>query len=145
MIISTHGNYRYKQRNHITEKSLILKITITNWLHTKDVPPNHRHYCSKSHSNRSPPSQGYESTRTGSRVTLGLPKPVNTQALTGFSTHTTIQSTPTLFFLACTTQEHGPPSLPHSPSGCPSPSRAPVLLDKNLHVGTLRTRNCDQV
>jgi hypothetical protein len=41
-------------------------------------------------------------------------------ALTGLSTLTTIQSTPTLFYPVCTTQENGPPSLPCSPSGCPS-------------------------
>jgi hypothetical protein len=36
---------------------------------------------------RSPPSQGYVSTRMGSIETLIFPKPVNTQALTGLSTH----------------------------------------------------------
>jgi hypothetical protein len=72
-----------------------------------------------------------------------LPKPVNTQALT-FSQHTTIQSTPSLFSPAYTTQENGPPSLPHSPSVCPPPSRAPVHLVKNIHVGTLRIHSCDK-
>jgi hypothetical protein len=71
-----------------------------------------------------------------------LPKLVITQALTCFSAHTTIQSTPTLFYLACTTQDNGPPSLPCSPSGYPPPSRAPVHLAKNIHVGTLRIHSC---
>jgi hypothetical protein len=65
-----------------------------------------------------------------------LPKPVNTQALTGFSSQITIQSTPTLFYPYYTTQENGPPSLSHSPSGCSPPSRVPVHLVKNLHAGT---------
>jgi hypothetical protein len=47
-----------------------------------------------------------------------LPKPVNNQALIGFSAHTTIQSTPALFYPTCTTQENGPPSLPCNPLGC---------------------------
>jgi hypothetical protein len=71
-----------------------------------------------------------------------LPKPVNTQYLTGFSTHTTIQSTPALFYPAYTTQENGPPSLPRSPSGYPPPSKAPVHLAKNLHARTLRIHIC---
>jgi hypothetical protein len=73
-----------------------------------------------------------------------LLKPVNTQALTGFSTPTSIQSTPDIFYPSCTTQECGPPSLPCSPSGCPPPSRAPILFVNNLHDGTLRIRSFKQ-
>ena len=74
-----------------------------------------------------------------------LPKLVNTQALTGFSTHLTIQSTPTLFYPSFTTQENGPPSLPHSPSGYPLPSMDLVHLVKNLHVRTLKIRSCEHI
>jgi hypothetical protein len=62
--------------------------------------------------------------------------------LSQYSQHHNNPSTPTLFYPAYKTQENGPPSLPCSPSGCPSPSRAPVQLVQNLHVGTLRTRSC---
>jgi hypothetical protein len=69
-----------------------------------------------------------------------LPKLVSTQALTRFSSHTTIQSTTALFYPACKTQENGPHSLTHNPSGFPPPPKAPVHLVKNLHAGTLRIR-----
>jgi hypothetical protein len=39
-------------------------------MQTKDVPPNHRKCCSFTLNNRSPSSQGYESTRTGPRPNL---------------------------------------------------------------------------
>jgi hypothetical protein len=74
-----------------------------------------------------------------------LPKPVNTQALTGFpSTHNNPSTQ------LSSTQPAPPkrmdlhPSLPRSPSGSPSPSRAPVQLVQNLHAGTLRTHSCEQ-
>jgi hypothetical protein len=114
---------------------------ITNWMQTKEVPPNRRHCCSKSQQQCHPRARAMNPQGWFQSVTH-LPKPVNTQYLTGFSAHTTIQSTPALFYPACTTQENGPPSLPCSPSGCPPPSRAPVHLVKNLHVGTLRIRSC---
>jgi hypothetical protein len=69
-----------------------------------------------------------------------LPKPKSHKLL---NTHIN-PSTPTLFYPACTTQENGPPSLPHNPSGFPSPSRAQVQLVQNLHVGTLRTHSCEK-
>jgi hypothetical protein len=75
-----------------------------------------------------------------------LPKPVNTQALTGFSNTHNNPSTQ-----LSSTQPAPPkrmdlhPSLPCSPSGSPSPSRAPVQLVQNLHAGTLRTRNVIKV
>jgi hypothetical protein len=74
-----------------------------------------------------------------------IPKPISTQALTGFpSTH--INPSTHLSY----TQPSPPkrmdlhPSLPHSPSDSPSPSRAPVQLVQNLNVVTLRTRSCEQ-
>jgi hypothetical protein len=72
-----------------------------------------------------------------------LPKLVNTQ-LSQASPHTKIQSTPALFYPACTTQENGLPSLPCSPLGYPPPSRAPTHLLNNLHARTLRIRSCEQ-
>jgi hypothetical protein len=74
-----------------------------------------------------------------------LPKPVNTQALTGFPNTHNNPSTQ-----LSSTQPAPPkrmdlhPSLPRSPSGSPSPSRAPVQLVQNLHAGTLRTHSCEQ-
>jgi hypothetical protein len=53
--------------------------------------------------NRSPPIQGYESTRTGPWMTLSFPNQ-STLKFSQVSHHTTIQSTPNLFSPACTTQ-----------------------------------------
>jgi hypothetical protein len=74
-----------------------------------------------------------------------LPKPVNTQALIGFPNTHNNPSTQ-----LSSTQPAPPkrmdlhPSLPRSPSGSPSPSRAPAQLVQNLNVGTLRTHSCEQ-
>jgi hypothetical protein len=58
--------------------------------------------------NRSPPSQGYRSTRMGSRVTLNFPNQ-STLKLSQISQHTTIQSTPSLFSLDL----HHPKTMNH--------------------------------
>jgi hypothetical protein len=69
-----------------------------------------------------------------------ISKLVNTQSLIGFPTPTIIQ-----VHQLSSTQPAQPkrmyphPSLPHSPSGNPSPFRDLVHLVQNLHVGTLRT------
>jgi hypothetical protein len=94
--------------------------------------------------NRSPPSQGYESTRmvpgchSASQTSQhsSSHRFLNTQQS---KVHhlSSLQPTPP--------KDNEPPSLPHSPSGCPLLSRAPVHLVKNLHVGTLRIHNCEQI
>jgi hypothetical protein len=77
-------------------------------------------------------------------VSLSFPNQ-STLKLSQISQHTTIQSTPTLFSPACTTQENGPPSLHMQSLSFPPPSRAPVHLVKNLHAGNSQdSRSCEQ-
>jgi hypothetical protein len=69
----------------------------------------------------SPLSQGYESTRTFPECTW-VPKPVNSQALKGFPTPTTIQVPSSLVpSLYCPKRMDLHPSLPRIPLGSPSP------------------------
>jgi hypothetical protein len=63
---------------------------MTNWLQTKDVPPNRRHYCSKSQQQRHPQPRAMNPQGRFQSVTW-LPKPIITKALTGSPTPTTIQ------------------------------------------------------
>jgi hypothetical protein len=116
---------------------------ITNWFHTKDIPPNHRHLFSKSQQQCHPRARAMNPQGWFQSITR-IPKPINTQSLTIFSAPITIQSKPSLFYPSYTTQENGTPSLPLSPSGYPSPSKDPVDLIKNLHVGTLKIHSYDK-
>jgi hypothetical protein len=52
---------------------LSLIMIYTNWLLTWDVPPNRRHYCTKSFYNRPPPCWGYESTRMSKTLSTQFP------------------------------------------------------------------------
>jgi hypothetical protein len=85
----------------------------TNWLQTKDVPPNHRHHCSNISTTMSPLSQGYESTRTVPECTW-VPKPFISQALTGFLTPTTIQVPNSLLPSLCHLREWSSTLLYHA-------------------------------
>jgi hypothetical protein len=92
-----------------------------------------------------PPSQGYESIRTVPECTW-VPKPVISQALTGFPSPTTIQVPDSLlpslylprewnFTLLC----HAVPQVVLLLFSGP-----PAQLVHNLNVGTLRTHSCEK-
>jgi hypothetical protein len=92
----------------------------------------------------SPPSQGYESTRMVPECYLASQTSQHSSSHRLPNTHNNPSTQ------LSSTQPTQPkrmdphPSLPCSPSGSPSPSRALVQLVQNLHVGTLRTRSCEQ-
>jgi hypothetical protein len=74
-----------------------------------------------------------------------LPEPIITQVLIGFlSTHSNPITHLSSTQLAPPKRMDLHPSLPCSPSGSPSPFMAPTQLVQNLHVGTLKTRSCEQ-
>jgi hypothetical protein len=88
--------------------------------------------------NRSPLSQGYESTRMGSRVTLKLPKPVSTQYLIVFSTHNNPKYTNSLLSILHHPKTMNPLHCHAVPQDVHFFPRAPMHMVKNLHVGTLK-------
>jgi hypothetical protein len=139
-----HSGNKYTSKGNHNRENLSFIKEDTNWLQTKDVPPNRRHCCSKSQQQCHPRARAMNPQGWFQSVTW-LPKPVNTQALTGFSNTHNNPSTQ-----LSSTQPAPPkrmdlhPSLPRSPSGSPSPSRAPVQLVQNLHAGTLRTHSYEQ-
>ena len=117
----------------------------TNWLQTKDVPPNHRHYYSKTQQQRHPQARDMNPQGWFQSVTW-LPKLVDTQALTIFPNSHNNPSTQISSTQNAPPKRMDPhPSFPHSTSGNPSPSRALVKLVQNLHVGTLRTHSCEKI
>jgi hypothetical protein len=69
-------------------------------------------------------------------------RPLITRSITGLSTLTSIQVHHMSSIEPPQPQQNGPPSLPCNPLGCASPSKAPMLLVKNLPLGTLRTCSC---
>jgi hypothetical protein len=116
----------------------------TNWLQTKDVPPNRRHYCSKSQQQCHPRARAMNPQGRFQSVTW-LPKPVSTQALTGFPTLTTIQVPNSLLPSLHHPREWTSTLLCHAvPQAVLLLIRAPAQLVQNLNVGTLRTRSCEK-
>jgi hypothetical protein len=90
----------------------------------------------------SPPSQGYLSTRMDSRVSLDFPSSQLSRSHRPFNTHNNPKYTNSLLPSLHNPREWTPFSATQSLRLSIS-SRAPVLLVKNLHAGTLRTHNCD--
>jgi hypothetical protein len=79
----------------------------TNWLQTKDVPPNRRHHCSKSQQQCHPRARAMNPQGWFQSV-LGFPNQ-SALKLSQVSQHPQQSKYPTLFYPACTTQENGPP------------------------------------
>jgi hypothetical protein len=92
----------------------------------------------------SPPSQGYESTRMVPECYSASQTSQHSSSHRLPNTHNNPSTQLSSTQPAQPKRMDPLPSLPHSPSGCPSPSRAPVQLVQNLHVGTLRTRSCEK-
>jgi hypothetical protein len=116
----------------------------TNWLQTKDVPPNHRHYCSKTQQQHHPRARAMNPQGQFQSVTW-LPKPVNTQALTGFPSLTTIQVPSSLLPNLHHPREWTSTLLFHAvPQAVLLLIRAPTQLVQNLNAGTLRTHSCEK-
>jgi hypothetical protein len=99
----------------------------TNWLQTKDVPPNHRHHCSKSQQQCHPQARAMNPQGRFQSVTW-VPKLVSSQALKLSISHRFPNTYNNPSTQLSSTKSVPPermdlhPSLPHSPSGSPSPS-----------------------
>jgi hypothetical protein len=116
----------------------------TNWMQTKDVPPNCRHYCSKSQQHRHPRARAMNPQGRFQSVTW-LPKPVITKALIGSPTPTTIQVPNSLLPSLHHPRERNSTFLCHVvPQAVLLFIRSPAQLVQNLKAGTLRTRCCEQ-
>jgi hypothetical protein len=92
----------------------------------------------------SPPSQGYESTRMVPECYSASQTSQHSSSHRLPNTHNNPSTQLSSTQPAQPKRMDPHPSLPCSPSGSPSPSRAPVQLVQNLHVGTLRTRSCEK-
>jgi hypothetical protein len=91
----------------------------------------------------SPPSEGYESTRTVPGFHSTSQTSQHSRSHRFLNTHQS-KVHRTLFSPTYTTQENGPPSSPHNPLGFPPPSRALVHLFKNIHARTLNIHICEK-
>jgi hypothetical protein len=117
----------------------------TDWLQTKDVPPNHRHHCSKSQQQCHPRARAMNPQGRFQSV-IGFPNQSSLK-LSQVSRHPQQSKYPTLFYPACATRENGPPpfsatqSLRQSFSFLPG---LPAQLVQNLNAGTLRTHSCEK-
>jgi hypothetical protein len=116
----------------------------TNWLQTKDVPPNHRHHCSKSQQQCHPRSKAMN-PQGWFKTVLGFPKQ-STLKLTQASQHPQQSKYPYLSYPAFTTRENGPPPFSITQSLRKSLSLFGSLaqLVQNLNDGTLRTHCCEK-
>jgi hypothetical protein len=116
----------------------------TNWLQTKDVPPNRRHHCSKSQQQCHPRARAMNPQGRFQSV-LGFP---NQSALKLSQASQLSQQSkyPTLFYPACTTRREWTSTLLcHAvPQAVLLLIWAPTQLVQNLNVGTLRTRSCEK-
>jgi len=91
----------------MTERALIFMKDDTDWLQTKDVPPNHRHRCSKSQQQCHPRARAMNPQQWFQSV-CGFPNQSSLK-LSEVSQHPQQSKYPTLFHPACITQENGPP------------------------------------
>jgi hypothetical protein len=116
----------------------------TNLLQTKDVPPNRRHYCSKSQQQRHPRARAMNPQGQFQSVTW-LSKPVNTQDRTSFPTLIAIQVLISLLPSLQHLREWTSTLLYHTvPQEVLLLIRAPAQLVQNLNVETLRTPSYEQ-
>jgi hypothetical protein len=115
----------------------------TDWLQTKDIPPNCRHYFSNSQQHRHPRAKAMN-PQGRFQSELGFPDQ-SALKLSQASQHSQQSNYPTLFYPYCTTREKRPPPFSAMKSLRKSFSlfRPPTQLVQNLNDRTLRTRSCE--